>query len=132
MLDFISHNIFTILTTIIGGLLTIDRWIKARETKELKIQHDFELVDIKAENYKLTTQLKYDSDYDKMYQSVLRVEKEMQSLREKASERHGEVQGRIGSMELRMNEFIFKHTAQIDELFRITDRRLKNPLDLNN
>lgn len=130
-MEWLLSNILGILLAIITALLAADRWIKARELKEVKIQHDFELVDIKAENYKLNTQLKYDSDYDKLYNTVLRVEKEMQSLREKASERHGEVQGRIGSMELRMNEFIFKHTAQIDELFRITDRRIKNQLDTN-
>lgn len=113
----------TIILAVIGALLAIDRWVKLRELKELKIQHNFQLIDIKAKNDKLNAQLKHDSAHENLQQTVNRVEKEMLLLREKASERHGEIQGRMGSIELRMNEFIHKHNAQIDELFRLTGRR---------
>lgn len=104
----------------IAGLLAIDRWIKTREIKEIKLQHSIQL----EENMRLTLAAKHDSDYQLMYQTSVRVEKELTSIRENASVRHGNIQGMIGQLELRMNTIVTKHEAEINELFRLNGRRL--------
>lgn len=107
-----------LISFILMIVLGLDRWGKARELKESNLKHEQETSVLKSENRMLMAAQKHDSDYSKMYETINRVETEMRFLRDKASERHGEIQGKIGTMELRLNEFIIKHTAQIDELYR--------------
>lgn len=117
----------SLLLAAIGCVLAIDKWIKGREIKDIKIQHEFQL----QENKRLLIASKYDSDYQLMYQTTLRVEKEMISMRENASTRHGNIQGMIGTLELRMNTIVTKHEAEIKELFRLSGRRETDHLNSN-
>lgn len=100
-----------IILFIIATVVAINRWMKTRELNEIKLSHEREISDLKDN-------AKHDSNYNSIHAIVIQVEKEMRYLRDKASERHGELQGRIGTMELKMGQFTARYSAQLDELYR--------------
>lgn len=117
MIEFLA-TYWQLISFGIATLLAVDRWRTARELKEVALRHQQEVYELKQENLRLLAAQKQDSDYNKLLTEVSSLSKEMRLLRDTASERHGEIQGKIGTMELELKVFAAKYTVQIDELYR--------------
>lgn len=129
-MEFIQTYWF-LISFIFGVILGLISWGKARELKETKLQHEQIVSALKTENRQLMSSQKHDSDYNRMYEIISNVEKEMRLLRDKASERHGEVQGRIGTMQLELKVFTTRYATQIDELYRVVGGRRNDDVKTN-
>lgn len=130
-MEFIQTYWFLISFTI-GAVLGLISWGKARELKETKLQHEQVVSALKTENKQLMASQKHDSDYNRMFEIISAVEREMRLLRDKASERHGEIQGRVGTMQLELKVFNAKYATQIDELYRVVGGRRNDDMKATN
>lgn len=115
-----------IITTVCLVILGVERWRVQREIKELKSDHILKIIAAKHDNDTTVIVNKQKQDYDRILSIVIKIETEMNLLKDMASKRHSEVQGRIGLMEVKLVEFASKHTAQIAELYRINGRRIND------
>lgn len=106
-----ESTLVAIVAATISGILVVERWVKRREMKELALGFERRITDIKHDNEK-----------EKVEIELKRLYKRLEELHDKASERHGDLQGRMLKIELDIKDFMGRAEMQLAELYRAHNR----------
>lgn len=105
------------IVSFVGAIaLAINSWINKREAREDKIANDLEKSQTQYDHEKEILEIEQNHFKGELDGKFKFLETEMRLLRDKASERHGEVQARIGNMELQLKEFMRSIEKRNDHL----------------